>query len=598
MRIFFSFVKLRDKLILSHSIAIVSVVLLIQISIYIIGVRAQIRDAQAFDTQIVHQISISLDNMIISFKRVLNSVSMKEDIQELLKIPIEGVTKKTLQYEIDNQLYSHVVQQTIMIHELDSVYLYDLDTMRVYFKRYHHVNDKEQNSFTLHKQLYYPDGKVTWKMGEDTVFFYRAIRDLNSLDIIGYLNMSIHQKYIREKIDGIASNKKRFIVVLDSEDSIITHNAEAENKLEQIVQSISYTSENSSYIRNLDSFGKSLVTTYHSEFSGWRIISVISISELTKAPEEFSRLIFSVGIVGVLLGVGFSLISSYSLVKPLHTLTNVIDEVENENFSVRVHVNTQDEIGKLGKSFNKMIEKIDILIKKVYQEELSLKEAEIRVLQAQINPHFLYNTLDCINWLVEIGKTDQVSTITLSLAQIMKLAANNKKKFVMIKEEMDYIKAYLSIYEVSLQGYFHYYIDIEESILLYPIPKLLLQPIVENAILHGIKKKISQEVGHLHIQGLQEEEKIIFRIFDDGIGMTEAEVEQLFCDKYQNNEEKQGSKGNRSGIRNVHHRLQLIYGKSYGLYIESEIGIGTMVEFQIPIGKEGERYHVQSSDSG
>jgi two-component system sensor histidine kinase YesM len=591
MKINFLSKSLKNKLIFSHIITVIIVTILIEIIIYAVAVNMQLKDAKSFDSQMVNQISNSLDNMIVSFKRVLNYVSMNRDLQELLKIDYQSGVDEYQLYALNNKLQSIAVEQTIFVNEIDSLYLYDKKALRVYFKRYYKHNEEEKYYPVPDDKYFAQNGSITWRVDGKTVAFNRIIKDLDSQKNIGYLTVTMHKNYIQEKINAIRSNQNRFIIITDEFDNVIVHNyEEGEENLSKILKSIKnfkeYKNQQSkeSSIQDIESIGKSLVTTYQSDFSRWKIISFIAISELTKGPAVMARWIYYVGISGLIIGVIISLISSNRLVKPVNLLTYLMDEVEKENFDVRIKINSNDELGRLGTSFNNMVEKINNLISKVYQEEIKLKNAEIKALQAQINPHFLYNTLDCINWLAEFGKTNDIRCVTIALANLMKASANNKKKMIAVANELENIKAYLSIYKISLQDKFQYYIDVDEKILELYIPKLILQPLVENAIIHGLKKKIGQ--GNLHIKGFFENDQIIFQVFDDGVGISPGKRESIFTEA---NEENKSVQGTGSGLQNVRDRIKLIYGEQYGIHIESSEGIGTMVEINMPVQtREGE----------
>lgn len=593
MQINFLSKSLKNKLIFSHIIAVIVVTILIEVIIYYISVSMQMKDAKNFDEQMVKQINNSLDSMITSFKRVCNYVSMDRELQELIKTGSTDNTDRYHQYTVENILQSITVDKTIFINELDSLYLYDKHSLRGHFKRYYTQPKETTFSSIPDPSRFSPDGKVTWRVDGNTVSFNRAIRDLDSLEVIGYLIMTMNQNYIENKINAIRSNQNRFIIITDEFDNIIVHNyRQNEEKLYDILKSIQRTADIENRVQNIEFIGKSLITMHQSDYSKWKIISVISVSELTKGPGVMARWIYYIGIFGILIGVAISLFSSNKLVKPLNSLTYMMDEVENENFDVRVKVNSDDELGRLEYSFNKMVDKINNLIYTVYQEEIKYKNAELKALQAQINPHFLYNTLDCINWLAEFGKTNEIRSVTIALASLMKASANNKQKMVTVEGELNYIKAYLSIYKISLQEKFRYYIEMDESILNVCIPKLILQPLVENAILHGLKKKIGQ--GNLHIKGFREENKIVFQIFDDGVGMENGQVTHVLNST--STHRKNMMPGTGSGLKNVKDRIQLIYGDGYGLHIESEKGLGTVVEVTMPIQKKGDEENVQSFD--
>lgn len=573
--------SLKSKLIFSHTLTVAAVVTFIAAIIYFISVSLQIADARSFDQQIVNQISGSLKDMIVSFKRINNYVSMNKDLQRYLKEDYTQTGDQQYLYELNDKLQSIAVDQTLSVNEIHSLYLYDKNNLRVYFKRHYESGEKETFFATADPDRFTEDGSIKVAVQDGVVSFNRTIRDLHSLETIGYLTVVMDRNYIQEKINTLRSNPNRFLTVIDEKGDVIVHNMEKPDKLADIIGSIKDSSYGSR-LQRVDALGLALITTETSDYSGWKTISVISLGELAKGPKVIAKWIFGIGSLGILIGIFISLFSSAKLVKPIKDLTYLASQVENENFEVRVFTDRRDELGRLAKSFNKMVDKVDSLIKEVYQEELKLKDAELKALQAQINPHFLYNTLDCINWLAEFGRIDDIRNVTRSLANLMKISANNGKKVISIQDELVYIKAYLLIYKTSLEEKLTYYLDIEEEIQHFYIPKLILQPLVENAIIHGLKQKLGP--GNLHIKGFREGNGLIFQIFDDGIGMSKEEIDAYvygLADPHPSVDSvKQGTQ---SGLRNVTGRIRLIYGSEAGLSVESQPGLGTMMELRIGI---------------
>ena len=219
-----------------------------------------------------------------------------------------------------------------------------------------------------------------------------------------------------------------------------------------------------------------------------------------------------------------------------------------------------------------MIQKINSLIQTVYQAELLKKEAEYAALQAQINPHFLYNTLDTICWQAKLKNNEDIFETTYSLSRLLRASMSNKDPFVTVKQELDYVHDYIRIQKARYRQRISVSVKVEKEVESVRIPKLILQPIVENAFVHGLEEK--GESGVLSVRGIlnQEEETVTFVIKDDGVGMTEEQIESVYSQK---------EKG--FGLHSVHKRIQILYGEAYGLKILSEPGRGTTVILRVPI---------------
>lgn len=250
-------------------------------------------------------------------------------------------------------------------------------------------------------------------------------------------------------------------------------------------------------------------------------------------------------------------------------------EVEQGHFdNANIEVISENEIGSLSKSFNIMTAEIKKLMEENIYEQKQKRKNELKALQSQINPHFLYNTLDSIIWMAEGNKNKEVVLMTSSLAKLLRQSISNENEVLTIGQEMEYIKSYLTIQKMRYKDKMEYVIDVDKDIYGFEIVKLVLQPIVENAIYHGIKFKDTMCL--LRIRGYCAGNNIIIKVIDNGIGMTKEVLSHIF------DEQKQNHKSNGVGIFNVQMRLRLYYGRNYGISYESTPGEGTTATIIIP----------------
>jgi two-component system sensor histidine kinase YesM len=262
-----------------------------------------------------------------------------------------------------------------------------------------------------------------------------------------------------------------------------------------------------------------------------------------------------------------AIILSGEISKPLKELAGSMKEVQEGHFEhAEIEILDKNEIGMLSNSFNIMTHKIQDLMEENVLEQKLKRKSELRALQSQINPHFLYNTLDSIIWMSESGKNQEVVLMTSSLAKLLRQSISNEDEIVTISSEIGYTKSYLTIQKMRYKDKLEFEIDIDESVLNECIVKLVLQPLVENAIYHGIKYKEGK--GLIRITGHRE---------DNGKGMDENSLKHIF-DKKDNSDNSRGV-----GVNNVNNRLKLYYGSDYGLTYLSEIDVGTTVEVRIPV---------------
>ena len=277
---------------------------------------------------------------------------------------------------------------------------------------------------------------------------------------------------------------------------------------------------------------------------------------------------------------------SYNIVRPVNGLVEVTNQISKGDFSVRAGSANTSEIDSLSHSVNHMAKNLDLLVNQIKEDERKMRQAELRLLQEQINPHFLYNTLDTIVWLIESGMEKEAEEMVVSLSDFFRLVLNHGKEYNTIKDEERHITSYLKIQQVRYQDIVEYDIQIPTELYDYQILKMTLQPLVENALYHGIKYKRAK--GTIKGHGKKDGDIIIVSVEDNGVGMEEDEVKRLREEI--NRPCKETQKG--FGLANVNERIKMNFGAKYGMKIESEKGKGTTVYVIIPAirleGKENE----------
>lgn len=325
------------------------------------------------------------------------------------------------------------------------------------------------------------------------------------------------------------------------------------------------------------------ISGQYNGLTGWTIYTVLATRYIFVGNKELEQFLASVVVLGGIGAVILILVFSYSLTKPLQLLSKSMKRVEKGDFSIRIPIKKrQDEIGELMDTFNFMTDEIERLIKEVYKERLAQKEAELTALEAQINPHFLYNTLDSINWILIDKGEYELSEVIISLGGLMRYCIQKGERFVPLSKERQYVVDYFTIQKVRLEERLQYEIQVEEEVEEFIVPKLILQPLVENAIKHGIEPK--REGGMISIIAKQEvkqgEKLLVIMIEDDGAGI-EAERLKILQEKLL--EESLES----IGISNVERRIKLYYGEQYGMKIQSREGKGTKIKLEIPQKRKG-----------
>ena len=316
------------------------------------------------------------------------------------------------------------------------------------------------------------------------------------------------------------------------------------------------------------------------EDSSWRVVGVSFVDELVNRSVR-EMIGISAGLAGLVLAAALltSWILSRMLSRPLRGLASAMERFERDadHFSYRPVGGTR-EVRELSQSFGHMVLRIQQLMSTVRQEEINLRKTELKALQAQINPHFLYNTLDSIAWMCERGRNADAVNMVHALARLFRISISRGHELIPIAKEIEHAESYLQIQKYRYKNQFTYEFDVDPECLDYYCNKITLQPIIENSINHGLDLLV--EEGRIQVEVLQDGDDILFRVRDNGVGMSQEQVDAIL---EQDPEDRTGI-----GIRNVNDRLRIYFGAPYGLRITSELDVGTCVEIRMPKVKEGE----------
>ncbi|WP_160674812.1 sensor histidine kinase [Clostridium sp. C8-1-8] len=406
----------------------------------------------------------------------------------------------------------------------------------------------------------------------------RTIIDTNTLQESGLMVICINTSFI-ETIYSQDLKGSDSIVLLDNKNNIISSKDSKKILNSTDIPKLSHVIKTNSGYENMTLGGSEVLVTYGTiKESGWKLVSLTSQSEMFKSVKSIMTMTLAVIALCIIISFFISIFVSSKLVNPIQKLLQSMKRVKNGNFKEKVDYKYNDEIGNLVCEYNDMIDNLQNLINKVYKLQLKEKEAELKALQAQINPHFLYNTLDMIFWKSERAKQTEISEMIYALSKIFRTSLSNGNDFIIVKSEKEFIENYLLLQGKRYRDKLNYSIDIDEDILDYSIPKLILQPFVENSIIHGTET--DNDKSYLNISGSLVQWKLIFIIEDNGAGIDDITLKTL-TDNCNINNTSSYKKG--YAISNVSQRLALYYGDEYSLDIQSKLGKGTKIKISIPV---------------
>ncbi|MFB3167588.1 sensor histidine kinase [Neobacillus sp. 179-C4.2 HS] len=431
-----------------------------------------------------------------------------------------------------------------------------------YGKIYEHIRGTDWFKEIMEKDLYgiWFHDDVNFIESSNLLTYGRPIKDLQTLDVIGVMIFSIDKAIFKDMFKDIEQDGE--IIILDK-GKMIYSNSEDKLKSTKMVERINalegkksemVTMNNENYIVNLDV----------NKLTNWKIVSIMPYKSIVKEFDFIRKVSVLLLIITLLIATFSALLISNKITKQLSLLRDVIKKMRKREKLDTISFDPEDEVGKIGHQFISLYNRNNELMVELYESQIKEKEAELKTLQSHINPHFLYNTLNSIFWMAEKAKMKPIAKMAIHLANIFKLTLNDGEYITSVKNEIDQVKSYLDIQNIRYDNRIQYQINVDENLYDERIIKLLLQPLVENAVYHGLEMKPGG--WEIIINGKQENHSLVFEVIDNGIGFDRNVVLKQ-----------------RTGyaLKNINERIRLQYGPGYGLTIHSEEGQGTTVSLRI-----------------
>lgn len=451
------------------------------------------------------------------------------------------------------------------------------------------IQDENQNNPTASVKLFKTYIAMDFGSGSDSIAYRISaafpIKDISNINKpnLGYIFCDFNMSRIEEMFNASKLGSNTVALITDVSGNVIYSNNEGYfNSFDWGTLSRAYAGSSGAFMAKN---GKTnmLVTYSTSQISSWKVVFLTNMAEFGKSSKETGFFTIFLIVIAILITVFISTFLSVKNTAPLIRLARHMRLVAQGNLDIRISEKEggYEEIATLNTGFNTMMDQINQLIKEVYQSRLKQHEAEFEALQAKINPHFLYNTLQTINSLAVLERTSEIEQVATSLGNLLEYLVYEQNEMVNIHKEIDYIRNYLEIQSKRYNNSFRVVMDIEENVYSCLIPKLILQPIIENAILHGLDS--SRENGLLSISGKIAQDKVVFEIADNGAGMGAATLERLRNRLDTVNDENLAKS---IGLINVQERIRIKFGSLFGIQIDSATGEGTKVTLTIPVLKE------------
>lgn len=575
------------------------------IPLAVLGTFSYNKSAQVVQQQVcqtilesLSQVNYSLDYFVKDIEQLTMYIYSSRDIQDVLSKPAD---RPLAEKHRDKQRVGEVLDTFLGFKNWDiSIYLLGENGDR-YFTGdlLPGAYDDYNASWGLFRKMRLAGGNVVWdthysmKKTDDFGIVLSSGRLLKRIDTnapLGYLVVDMMENALADKYKKAHLQPGGQMLLLDRNGYIISSTPSKHKvgtKLEEPFVDRVLAGGKGFFEQAGEGTPPVMVVYDTSEVTGFKLVNVLPVAALTRESSSIRNLTLLVIAVGAAVSCVLAYLLSVNITHPLRKLKSLMRTVETGNLDVAFPTKYKDEVGQLGRSFNAMVQRIKQLIDEVYKKQLMLQEAEIRAIQAQFNPHFLYNALDSINWMARIHKLDHISRTVVSLGELLRFSIRKGQALIPVREDMQQIRNFLTIQQMRYGDKLEVHIELEEEVERLYTLKLMLQPIVENAITHGLEMK--RGPGQLWITGKVLGERVRFEVRDDGVGIPKEKLERIASGQFVSADERKTG----IGLENVKKRLQLYFGDRYVLRLSSQLQQGTTTTIEIPIIRTpGEDTHV------
>ena len=592
--------SIKKKLVFYSYLIITPILLCISGVLVVRNYRTSLKEEDIAYIQGVRSLSENIGAVQKSIMELGTYVCINNDITQILD------SREPWELNQDSQLWTHkapmkIIQDMMALSgNIKTIAIYPENGVRPYLRCMDasaYISTLEEVQKTeIYKEAVMRRGKTLWQYAaksnidtyennrENKLVMYREIYDLSQRKKMGYLVIGASADKLQTYCEEAIQSEEEGIVVVTREGTELFRAGEIEGTVLDEILQYSLTQADRKELSGKSDIENCRLYYCKNEETGTIVYKTVpkqgigaSLYDIAFTPAAL--------LLGFLAGLWPILIFVSNVVsKPLHKLCQAMEAFKGGDFNQKVEVNTSDEVGMAAECFNSMVEDIRSLIDNNYVMALREKESELNALQAQINPHFLYNTLDSLYWQAQGAGNEKIAEDILALSQLFRMVLGQGKGIVTVQEEENLIEQYLHIQKMRFERKLDYEIDMEEEILQEVIPKLILQPFVENAIVHGFEK--AGENCFLSVTGRKTGDYMEFRISDTGIGMTKEQIEGMF--NVADAKRYSGQRVGRYAVKNIKERLELKYHGNFKLKIESEPGKGTTVILKVPLeNKEG-----------
>ena len=585
---FYRNIGLRAKVMLSFSLLIILPIFINTLASYFQTVPVVENKASTYAQTVTNQISVTLDIYLNNVDRLSIQTAYNENISALLQKKYSHEAFPSYEFGQDvATTYRFLAGMRRSLIGIDNIFVYNRD-LQCY---YSHDNGVVNISYDLTQEDWYE--KLEVSNGEKVlvgpyigtqvgysrgpvISLVRRILDLSTHKHMGFIVLEINLNDIFiQNFEHINAHDGSDVYIINEDGSIVYNNtrpAELNTYFDQhLFEQICESDTGSLWAQHNQQ--QSLVTYHTSAFTGWKIVNITPKTELLREIRVIRNNSLLLCVLLILFAMILATLLSNSIVKPIKKLRSSISLIEEGNFSQNIEITNNDEIGQLTGSFNRMSQRLQEQVEQIYLNADEKRRIEIAALQTQISPHFTYNSLGVVKQMAVLHGADGIANIVDSLIELLQAATKNTGEYITVKEELTLIRAYSYIQEMRYCGKFTLDIQCDDAALNCCTLNLLLQPIVENAIFHGIAS--TSGANQIKVSVRIHEKTLEYTVEDNGCGMSSELLKNVL--NFDN------SSSAHIGIYNVNKRIKLTFGEQYGLQFTSEQGIGTIVKIILPV---------------
>lgn len=530
-----------------------------------------------YTLDILDEISKNIELKLHAVEQISKIIFVNNDVQKLLNDSNKGFENEFLQVNATREIRKFLSKTIETNDDIDSVYL--ISNSGIVFSVILSTNTFKLTPH-IANQADPGEGKSVWcstDVQAKTLPLVRVVTDLEKFKKIGYLVINIKEKSLSEIYSKTALKKNTELYIINNDGSIVSH----ENKImlgqkqstDYLDKILNSNNQNEFFETEIDK--RNYYVAFH-PISGttFEIVSIVPAIEYEKEIIALRNAIMAIAFICWFFSVIVSFYMSASISRPIRKLYSMMNKVGKGDFNVSSTYKSKDEIGVLNLHFNNMVKQINMLINEVYHEQLEKQKAELKSLKMQINPHFLYNTLESINWLARANGAYDVSKMVKALGDLMRTSIGGED-FINLEDEVRNVNNYITIQKYRYGDKLAVDFKIDPLVLHVKVPKLIIQPLVENSIIYGIEKM--NDNGYILIESYIEENKVIISVIDNGQGIKPDQLDSILKEENRNSNSR-----TQIGLINIHRRIKLYYGQEYGMTIQSKYGEGTTASIHIP----------------